>query len=82
MVWRIEERLTVTCLFVSFLQVPFVLVESGQWPQSDNLVVNLDDSRHALPLTTVYHQLLPVNACPYTYLQALFGHDYPVSLKN
>ncbi|OMO70644.1 Zinc finger, RING/FYVE/PHD-type [Corchorus capsularis] len=62
--------------------VPFILVEGGKWPQSDSVIVNMDGSRHPLPLTTVYHQLQPINASPYTLLQALFGHEYPVGLLN
>ncbi len=68
-------------LFLSFLQVPFVLVDGGQWPHSDFVVVNMDGSRHPLPLTTVFHQLQPITASPYTFLQALFGHEYPVSFQ-
>lgn len=66
----------------SLRTVPFILVEGGRWPQSDYVIVNMDGSRHPLPLTTVYHQLQPVNASPYTFLQALFGHDYPVGLLD
>lgn len=64
-----------------YLQVPFILVESGKWPQNDYLIVNMDGSRHPLPLVTVFHQLQPITPSPYTFLQALFGHDYPVSLR-
>ncbi|GAV82709.1 GIDE domain-containing protein/zf-C3HC4_3 domain-containing protein [Cephalotus follicularis] len=66
----------------SLRTVPFILVEGGQWPQSDYVVVNMDGSRHPLPLTTVYHQLQPIDASPYTFLQALFGHEYPVGLLD
>lgn len=66
----------------SMRKVPFILVEGGQWPQSDCVIVNMDGSRHSLPLTTVYHQLQPINASPYTFLQALFGHEYPVGLLD
>lgn len=31
---------------------------------------------------TVYHQLQPVHASPYTFLQVIFGHEYPVSLAH
>ncbi|EEF40994.1 ubiquitin-protein ligase, putative [Ricinus communis] len=62
--------------------VPFVLVEAGRWPQSDYVIVNLDGSRHPLPLTTVYHQLQPIDASPYTFLQAFFGYEYPVGLLD
>ncbi|KAF7135937.1 hypothetical protein RHSIM_Rhsim08G0239400 [Rhododendron simsii] len=62
--------------------VPFILVESGKWPQNDYLIVNMDGSRHPLPLVTVFHQLQPITPSPYTFLQALFGHDYPVGLLD
>ncbi|KAL6585195.1 hypothetical protein OROMI_004484 [Orobanche minor] len=64
----------------SIRMVPFVLVEEGKGPQSDYLVVNMEGSRHPLPLTTVYRDLQPINASPYTFLQALFGLEYPVGL--
>ncbi|XP_042509409.1 E3 ubiquitin-protein ligase SPL2-like [Macadamia integrifolia] len=66
----------------SLRTVPFILVEGGQWPHADYVIVNLDGSRHPLPLMTVYHQLQPVHASPYTFLQALFGHEYPVGLLD
>ncbi|XP_022721593.1 E3 ubiquitin-protein ligase SPL2 isoform X2 [Durio zibethinus] len=66
----------------SMRTVPFILVQGGQWPQSDCVIVNMDGSRHSLPLTTVYHQLQPINASAYTFLQALFGHEYPVGLLD
>ncbi|RVW52194.1 E3 ubiquitin-protein ligase SPL2 [Vitis vinifera] len=81
----ILQRTQTVCLKFSYLYfrlVPFILVEGGRWPQSDYVIVNMDGSRHPLPLTTVYHQLQPVNASPYTFLQALFGHDYPVGLLD
>jgi len=60
--------------------VPFVLIDVGRRPSTlEYVVVNMDGSRHPLPLTTVYHKLQPINASPYTFLQALFGHEYPVS---
>jgi len=59
--------------------VPFVLIDVGRRPNAEYVVVNMDGSRHSLPLTTVYHKLQPINASPYTFLQALFGHEYPVS---
>lgn len=73
--WKEQES-------ISLRTVPFILIESGQWPDSDYVIVNMDGSRHPLPLTTVYHQLQPVNASSYTFLQALFGHEYPVGLLD
>ncbi|KAL8223607.1 hypothetical protein R6Q57_019082 [Mikania cordata] len=66
----------------SLRTVPFILVDGDKWPQSDYLVVNLDASKHPLPLTTVYHNLQPIRASPYTFLQAFFGHEYPVGLLD
>lgn len=62
--------------------VPFTLVEGGQWPQSDYVIVNMDGSSHPLPLTMVYHQLQPIVASRYTFIQALFGHEYPVGVLH
>ncbi|KAF3452032.1 hypothetical protein FNV43_RR08128 [Rhamnella rubrinervis] len=63
-------------------QVPFVLVEGGQWPRSDSVAVNMDGSKHPLPLVTNYHKLLPVINSPHTFLQTLFGQEYPVGLLD
>ncbi|KAJ6308844.1 hypothetical protein OIU76_018433 [Salix suchowensis] len=62
--------------------VPFVLVEGAQWPRSDYVIVNMDGSIHHLPLSTVYHQFQPVPASRYTFIQALFGHEYPVGVLH
>lgn len=58
--------------------IPFVLVSDS----NDYLVVNLDGSTHPLPLTTVFHHLQPVPTTTFTFLQALFGHSYPVGLLD
>ncbi|GLT56018.1 hypothetical protein SLA2020_290920 [Shorea laevis] len=61
----------------SLRMVPFILVEGDQW-----LNVNMVGSKHPLPLTTVYHHVHPISASRYTFLQALFGHEYPVGLLD
>lgn len=66
----------------SLRTVPFVLIEGGHWPWTGSVVVNMDDSAHPLPLTTVYHQLHPIHASPFTFFQAMFGHGYPVGLLD
>lgn len=73
--WRQQES-------TSLRKVPFVLIDVGWRPSTEYVVVNMDGSRHPLPLTTVYHKLQPINASPYTFLQALFGHEYPVGLLD
>ncbi|XP_073274478.1 E3 ubiquitin-protein ligase SPL2-like [Primulina huaijiensis] len=64
----------------SIRMVPFVLVEAGK--RSDCVYVNMEGSRHPLPLITVYRHVHPINAFPSTFLQALFGHKYPVGLLD
>ncbi|MCO5613409.1 hypothetical protein L7F22_067685 [Adiantum nelumboides] len=64
------------------LMVPFVLVESQGFRSGAFVHIDLDESKHTLPLTTVYHQLHPVQATPYTFLQAIFGRGYPVGLLD
>lgn len=66
----------------SIRMVPFVLVDGRQQPHSDYVLVDLDGSKHPLPLTTVYHNMQPIQASPYTFLQALLGHEYPVGVVD
>lgn len=67
---------------VSMRKVPFVLVEGNGFHSMAFAHINIDESSHPLPLVTVYHQLHPVQASPYTLLQAIFGRGYPVGLLD
>lgn len=67
---------------MSIRKVPFVLVEGQGFYKGSFVHIDLDESKHALPLATVYHQLHPVQASPYTFLQAIFGRGYPVGLLD
>ncbi|KAL3632063.1 hypothetical protein CASFOL_025047 [Castilleja foliolosa] len=60
--------------------VPFILVGERKWAQSGHLFVNMEGSKHPLPLTTVYSYLQPISASPLTFIQALCGIQYPVGL--
>ncbi|GAU32971.1 hypothetical protein TSUD_358380 [Trifolium subterraneum] len=62
--------------------VPFVLIDVGRRSNTEYVVVSMDGSTHPLPLTTIYHKLEPINSPPYTFLQALFGHEYPIGLLD
>lgn len=73
--WR-EQRSS------SLKSVPFIIVEGGQWPNSGHVHINLDGSTHPLPLTTVFHQLRPIQPTPYTFFQVIFGNGYPVALLD
>ncbi|KAF1002248.1 E3 ubiquitin-protein ligase SPL2-like [Apium graveolens] len=73
--WKEEES-------SSLRTIPFVLVDGGIWPYSDYVVVNMNGSRHPVPLVTVYHHLQPITASPYTFLRAFFGDEYPVGLLD
>ncbi|KAI3944063.1 hypothetical protein MKX01_029954 [Papaver californicum] len=66
----------------SVRMVPFVLLDAGRPSTSEYLFVNMDDSKHPLPLSTVYLKLQPVQPSSYTFLQAVFGHAYPVALLD
>uniref|UniRef100_A0A0C9QP68 RING-type E3 ubiquitin transferase n=1 Tax=Wollemia nobilis TaxID=56998 RepID=A0A0C9QP68_9CONI len=66
----------------SIRKVPFVLTESDELKNLSHVHINLDDSRHPLPLTIVYQNLNPVQASPYTVFQAIFGRGYPVGLLD
>ncbi|KAI3849510.1 hypothetical protein MKW92_006793 [Papaver armeniacum] len=62
--------------------VPVLLRDIGRSSKSDYLFVNMDGSRHPLPLVTVYHKLQPVQPFPCTFLQAVSGQVYPVGLLD
>ncbi|KAI6691403.1 hypothetical protein NL676_028231 [Syzygium grande] len=62
--------------------IPFVLLNGRALPVGNYVVVNMDGSKHHLPLTTVFQQLQPIDASPCTFLQAHFGHEYPVALLD
>ncbi|GER53569.1 E3 Ubiquitin ligase family protein [Striga asiatica] len=65
----------------SVRMVPFILVEGGKQPHhSDYLVVNMEGSKHPLPLVTVFRDVQPLSSSTYTFLQALLGLEYPVGL--
>lgn len=66
----------------SVRKVPFVLIENDRLQNLNFVHINLDESRHKLPLITVYHHLHPVQASPYTVFQAIFGRGYPVGLLD
>lgn len=70
--WREQESSTIRA-------VPFVLGEAGI---SDIVVPIFDGSRHPLPLITVFQQKQLFNPNPYTFLQKLIGHDYPIGLQD
>lgn len=73
----LNKVLKIEILFCNLFQVPFVLGESGV---SDFVVPNFDGSNHSVPLITVYQQKQLFTPNPYTFLQKIFGHDYPVSV--
>ncbi|KAK3150640.1 hypothetical protein QOZ80_3AG0235800 [Eleusine coracana subsp. coracana] len=47
------------------------------------ITVDLDKTDHQpLPLTTVYHKLIPVETSPYTLFQTIIGNGYPIALLD
>ncbi|CAM8986339.1 unnamed protein product [Rhodiola kirilowii] len=65
-------------------KVPFALVDTDSWQESKSayILVNLDGSSQQLPLETIYHQIHPLKATPFSFLEALFGHNYPVAMTD
>lgn len=53
-------------------QVPFVVIDGSQWLVVDYVVVNMDGSRHHLPLTTLCHQLQLINSSLLTHSSVYF----------
>ncbi|KAI3913489.1 hypothetical protein MKW98_003968 [Papaver atlanticum] len=61
-------------------KVPFVLLDIGRSLSSDYLFVNMEGSKHPLHISTVFHELQPVQASPSTFLQAVLRHPYPLGV--
>ncbi|KAF0891354.1 hypothetical protein E2562_009510 [Oryza meyeriana var. granulata] len=64
----------------SFRWVPFVLVDPEN--MTGMVHVKLDRVMQPLPLTTVYHKLIPIESTPYTLFQTIIGNGYPVGLLD
>ncbi|CAH1417942.1 unnamed protein product [Lactuca virosa] len=62
-------KATLVCMYIQLVttisiihpSVPFILVDGRKWRQSYDLRVKLVGSKHPLALTTVYHNLQPIN---------------------
>ncbi|GJN08904.1 hypothetical protein PR202_ga26864 [Eleusine coracana subsp. coracana] len=63
--------------------VKFALADSMQGNRAPMITVDLDKTDHQpLPLTTVYHKLIPVETSPYTLFQTIIGNGYPIALLD
>lgn len=81
-IWTVDFEFISPPQFFIYLfsfQIPFVITEGGTWPIQAFVMVNMEGSKHPLPLTTVHHHLQPVQPSPFTFLQAIFGFGCPVS---
>ncbi|XP_059657156.1 E3 ubiquitin-protein ligase SPL2-like [Cornus florida] len=58
-------------------KVPFILVEGGQKPSSDYIVVNMDVDDHLIPLQTSYRQYEPIDRSVTDILRPS-EHGFPV----
>ncbi|KAJ8756214.1 hypothetical protein K2173_024761 [Erythroxylum novogranatense] len=81
-IWTIFDGSGREKVSTSIRTVPFILVDGDQWPQSEYVIVDMEGSRHTLPLVTVYHKLQPIHASSYTFLHAILGHGYPVGVLD
>lgn len=69
----------------SFRWVPFALVDpaSASDKSTEMIHVKLDGAvQQSLPLTTVYHKLIPVEQNSYTLFQTIVGNGYPIALLD
>jgi hypothetical protein len=62
-----------------FRKVPFVLVSTELGNPTGVVHINVDKADQPLPLTTVFHKLIPLETTPYTLFQTIIGNGYPVS---
>ncbi|KAL6660208.1 hypothetical protein ACP70R_002330 [Stipagrostis hirtigluma subsp. patula] len=69
-------------IVTSFRWIPFVLASSEHGNSTGMVHVNLDKAEQPLPLTTVYHKLIPVETSPYTLFQTIIGNGYPIALLD
>ena len=74
---RITFTLILTVLL--FRKVPFVLVSTELGNPAGVVHINVDKADQPLPLTTVFHKLIPLETTPYTLFQTIIGNGYPVS---
>ena len=73
-------RIIVTSILTGLLacKVPFVLA-SSELGYPPVVHINVDKADQPLPLTTVFHKLIPIETTPYTLFQTIIGNGYPVS---
>lgn len=70
-------------IVTSFRSVPFVLVSTELGNSTGVVHVNVDEADYQpLPLTTVFHKLIPLETTPYTLFQTIIGNGYPIALLD
>jgi E3 ubiquitin-protein ligase MUL1 len=69
-------------IITSFRTVKFALADSMHGNRTLMVTVDLDKSYQPLPLSTVYHKLIPVETSPYTLFQTIIGNGYPIALLD
>ncbi|KAF7041057.1 hypothetical protein CFC21_050893 [Triticum aestivum] len=63
--------------------VSFGLVDPASEKSGEMVHVKFDGAVHqSLPLTTVYHKLIPVEQNSYTLFQTIVGNGYPIALLD
>ncbi|WVZ55673.1 hypothetical protein U9M48_006305 [Paspalum notatum var. saurae] len=68
-------------IVTSFRSVPFVLA-SSELGYPPVVHINVDKADQPLPLTTVFHKLIPIETTPYTLFQTIIGNGYPIALLD
>ncbi|OEL16442.1 E3 ubiquitin-protein ligase SPL2 [Dichanthelium oligosanthes] len=69
-------------IVTSFRSVPFVLASSEIGNPTGMVHINVENADEPLPLTTVFHKLIPIETTPYTLFQTIIGNGYPIALLD
>ncbi|PUZ42577.1 hypothetical protein GQ55_9G593600 [Panicum hallii var. hallii] len=69
-------------IVTSFRTVPFVLASSEIGNPIGMVHINVEKADQPLPLTTVFHKLIPIETTPYTLFQTIIGNGYPIALLD
>ncbi|RCV46294.1 hypothetical protein SEVIR_9G524900v4 [Setaria viridis] len=65
-----------------FRSVPFVLASSEIGNPIGMVYIDVEKAAQPLPLTTVFHKLIPIETTPYTLFQTIIGNGYPIALLD
>ncbi|KAF8718192.1 hypothetical protein HU200_025683 [Digitaria exilis] len=69
-------------IVTSFRTAEFVLASSVIGNPTGMVFINIKKEDQPIPLTTVFHKLIPIETTPYTLFQTIIGNGYPIALLD